>query len=104
LTHKSISQTTEGAISLQYLKRDFGCYTLDLTPLIVEKHLSYAGEDFAQDVKQLHQQVREHIEKQNRKYKERVDKRRKKVIFKEGDLVWIQLGKVRFPARRFGKL
>ncbi|GJT46198.1 putative reverse transcriptase domain, zinc finger, CCHC-type, aspartic peptidase domain protein [Tanacetum coccineum] len=52
----------------------------------------------------LHQQVREHIEKQNKKYKERVDKRRKKVIFKEGDLVWIRLGKEHFPAGRFGKL
>ncbi|GKC94626.1 RNA-directed DNA polymerase [Tanacetum coccineum] len=77
---------------------------LDLTPLVVEKHLSSAAEDYAQDVKQLHQQVREHIEKQNKKYKEQVDKRRKKVIFKEGDLVWIRLGKERFPAGRFGKL
>ncbi|GJX67897.1 RNA-directed DNA polymerase [Tanacetum coccineum] len=74
---------------------------LDLTPLVVEKHLSSAAEDHAQDVKQLHQQVREHIEKQYKKYKEQVDKRRKKVIFKEGDLVWIQLGKDRFPAGRF---
>ncbi|GJR40630.1 putative CCCH-type zinc finger family protein [Tanacetum coccineum] len=55
-------------------------------------------------VNELHQQVREHIEKQNKKYKERVDKRRKKVIFKEGDLVWIRLGKERFPPGRFGKL
>nr|GEV17080.1 putative RNA-directed DNA polymerase [Tanacetum cinerariifolium] len=77
---------------------------LDLTPLIVEKHSSSAGEDYAQDVKKLHQQVREHIEKQNKKYKERVDKRRKKVIFKEGDLVWIRLGKERFAAGKFGKL
>ncbi|GKD56555.1 RNA-directed DNA polymerase [Tanacetum coccineum] len=64
---------------------------LDLTPLVVEKHLSSAAKDHAHDVKQLHQQVREHIEKQNKKYKERVDKRRKKVISKKGDLVWIRL-------------
>ncbi|GJU56217.1 hypothetical protein Tco_1229931 [Tanacetum coccineum] len=38
------------------------------------------------------------------KYKERVNKRRKQVIFKEGDLVWIRLEKERFPAGRFGKL
>ncbi|GJW17684.1 RNA-directed DNA polymerase [Tanacetum coccineum] len=77
---------------------------LDLTPLVVEKHISSVGEEYAQNVKQLHQQVREHIEKQNKKYKERVDKRRKKVVFKEGDLVWIRLGKERFPPGRFGKL
>ncbi|GJX05248.1 reverse transcriptase domain-containing protein [Tanacetum coccineum] len=37
-------------------------------------------------------------------YKERVDKRLKKVVFKEGDLVWIRLGKERFPTGRFRKL
>ena len=77
---------------------------LDLIPLVVEKHISSAGEEYAQNVKQLHQQVREHIEKQNKKYKERVDKRRKKVVFKEGDLVWIRLGKECFSPGRFGKL
>nr|GEZ42966.1 RNA-directed DNA polymerase [Tanacetum cinerariifolium] len=76
---------------------------LDLAPLVVEKHISYAGEEYAQNVQQLHQHVREHIEKQNKKYKERVDKRRKKVVFKEGDLVWIRLGKERFPPGRFGE-
>nr|GEW27814.1 Asp_protease_2 domain-containing protein [Tanacetum cinerariifolium] len=40
----------------------------------------------------------------NQKYKERVDSRRKRVVFKEGDLVWIRLRKERFPAGRFGKL
>ncbi|GJR00112.1 hypothetical protein Tco_0523096, partial [Tanacetum coccineum] len=43
-------------------------------------------------------------EKQNQKYKERVDSRSKRVVFKEGDLVWIRLGKERFPVGRFGKL
>ncbi|GKF35111.1 hypothetical protein Tco_0108311, partial [Tanacetum coccineum] len=40
----------------------------------------------------------------NQKYKERVDSRRKRVVFKEGDLVWIRLGKERFRAGRFSKL
>ena len=31
------------------------------------------------------------------------DKHRKKVVFKEGDLVWIYLRKERFPNRRFAK-
>lgn len=44
------------------------------------------------------------IEKQNKKYKERADRRRQRVIFKEEDLVWIRLEKERFPTGRFGKL
>ncbi|GJS20332.1 RNA-directed DNA polymerase [Tanacetum coccineum] len=42
--------------------------------------------------------------KNTEKYKERVDSHRKRVVFKEGDLVWIRLGKERFPVGRFGKL
>nr|GEU52981.1 reverse transcriptase domain-containing protein [Tanacetum cinerariifolium] len=40
----------------------------------------------------------------NKQYKEHVDKRRKKVLYQEGDLVWIHLRKECFPAGRFGKL
>ncbi|GJR53124.1 hypothetical protein Tco_1403645 [Tanacetum coccineum] len=52
----------------------------------------------------MHAQMRARIEKQNQKYKERVDSHRKRVVFKKGDLVWIRLGKERFPVGRFGKL
>lgn len=38
------------------------------------------------------------------KYKQRVDMRKKRVVFKRGDLVWIHLRKERIPASRFGKL
>ncbi|GAV56785.1 hypothetical protein CFOL_v3_00327, partial [Cephalotus follicularis] len=44
------------------------------------------------------------IIKQNEQYKRRVDKHRKRVVFKEGDLIWIHLQMERFPAGRFGKL
>ncbi|GKC65527.1 RNA-directed DNA polymerase [Tanacetum coccineum] len=73
---------------------------LDLTPLTTHKHVSSAGEDYARQIQQLHEQVREHIEKHNTKYKDRVNRRRKQLIFKEGDLVWIRLGNERFPAGR----
>ncbi|GJS78813.1 gag-pol polyprotein [Tanacetum coccineum] len=49
---------------------------LDLTPLPTTTHFSSSGEAQAQQ----------------------------RVVFKEGDLVWIRLGKERFPAGRFGKL
>ncbi|GKA80923.1 RNA-directed DNA polymerase [Tanacetum coccineum] len=77
---------------------------LDLTPLTSHKHVSSAGEDYARQIQQLHEQVREHIEKHNTKYKDRVNRRRKQLIFKEGDLVWIRLGKECFPAGRLIKL
>ncbi|GKE27269.1 hypothetical protein Tco_1442653 [Tanacetum coccineum] len=52
----------------------------------------------------MHAQVRAHIERQNQRYKERANTRRKRVVFKEGYLVWIRLGKDRFSIERFGKL
>nr|GEZ14022.1 RNA-directed DNA polymerase [Tanacetum cinerariifolium] len=77
---------------------------LDLTSLLTHVHFSCDGEERAKQVQQFHEHVRAHIEKQNAKYKEMVDRRRKKVVFKEGDLVWIRLRKERFPTGRFGKL
>ncbi|GAV88685.1 hypothetical protein CFOL_v3_32107 [Cephalotus follicularis] len=52
----------------------------------------------------MHVQVHKRIIKQNEQYKRWVDKHRKRVVFKEGDLVWIHQRRERFPADRFGKL
>ncbi|GAV89315.1 hypothetical protein CFOL_v3_32733 [Cephalotus follicularis] len=52
----------------------------------------------------MHVQVHKRIIKQNEQYKRRVDKHRKQVVFKEGDLVWIHLRQECFPDDRFGKL
>jgi hypothetical protein len=52
----------------------------------------------------VHSQIQTQIENSNKKYKERVDKHRKKVVFKKRDLVWIHLRKARFPTGRYGKL
>ena len=48
--------------------------------------------------------MKDKILKQTQKYKKQADKHRKKVVFKEGDLMWIHLRKERFPNRRFVKL
>ncbi|GJS74163.1 hypothetical protein Tco_0707004 [Tanacetum coccineum] len=56
-------------------------------------------------LKRLHRfRSREHIILIINQYKEHADKRRKQVLYREGDLVWIHLRKERFPAGRFGKL
>ncbi|GKB42146.1 RNA-directed DNA polymerase [Tanacetum coccineum] len=62
------------------------------------------GADQSEQIKELHRSVQEQIIRHNKQYKEHADKRRKQVLYREGDLVWIHLRKERFPAGRFGKL
>ena len=77
---------------------------LDLVPIPITEHFSSDGEEQAKRIRELHEQVRQRIIQQNDKYKLRADRRRKKVVFQEGDLVWIHLRKERFPGGRWGKL
>jgi len=52
----------------------------------------------------LHSQVKETIERRVKKQQEDGNKRRKEVIFQEGDWVWLHLRKERFPTQRKSKL
>ncbi|GKC03045.1 RNA-directed DNA polymerase [Tanacetum coccineum] len=76
----------------------------DLTPIPLIENDSIAGDDQSKQIKELHQKVRDQIIKHNEQYHNRINKHRKWVLFREGDLVWIHLRKERFPAGRFGKL
>ncbi|GJV95573.1 putative CCCH-type zinc finger family protein [Tanacetum coccineum] len=60
--------------------------------------------DQSEQIKELHRSVQEHIIQHNKQYKEHADKRRKQVLYQEGDLVWIHLRKERFLVGRFGNL
>jgi hypothetical protein len=77
---------------------------LELAPLLVTKHFSGDAEERSKEIKKLHEQIRERILKQNEKYSKQVNKHRKPVAFKEGDLVWIHLRKEQFPSKRSFKL
>jgi hypothetical protein len=77
---------------------------IELTPLPVEKQFNDNADEHAEHIKQVHSHVRTQIENSNKKYKERVDRHRKNVVFKKGDLVWIHLRKTYFPTGRYGKL
>ncbi|GKD82187.1 RNA-directed DNA polymerase [Tanacetum coccineum] len=77
---------------------------LDLAPLAATEHFCAEGEERAEQIKSIHQQVRDQIVNNNIVYQRRANVHRKRVVFKEGDLVWIHLSKNRFPKGRAGKL
>ncbi|KAJ0589753.1 putative nucleotidyltransferase, Ribonuclease H [Helianthus annuus] len=77
---------------------------LDLTPIPAVEHYSAEGEERSTQIKQMHNMVREQIENNNIVYQRRANVRRKRVVFQEGDMVWIHLSKERFPGGRLGKL
>ncbi|GJX88135.1 RNA-directed DNA polymerase [Tanacetum coccineum] len=77
---------------------------LDLVPVPKVGRFSEEGADQSEQIKKLHRSVQEQIIRHNKQYKEHADKRRKQVLYREGDLAWIHLRKECFPAGRFGKL
>ncbi|KAD5508850.1 hypothetical protein E3N88_16553 [Mikania micrantha] len=77
---------------------------LDLAPIPAIDHYSVDGDEQAAQIKLLHEQVREQIVTHNLQYQARANKHRRKVVFNEGDLVWVYLRRERFPQGRFGKL
>ena len=77
---------------------------LDLLPLPLSERVSTDGKRKAATIKKLHEQVRANIEAKTEIYKRYANQKRKEVIFKEGDLVWVHLRKERFPEERKSKL
>ena len=76
----------------------------DLLPLPLSERVTTDGERKATTIKKLHEQVRANIEAKTEIYKRYANQKRKEVIFKEGDLVWVYLRKERFPEERKSKL
>ncbi|GJR01416.1 RNA-directed DNA polymerase [Tanacetum coccineum] len=85
----------------------YGCNPsspLDLVPLPVTSNYSSDVDVRAEKIKELHEQVRGKIKKQNQKYAKQANKHRKFASFKVCDLVWIHMTKERFPPGRNAKL
>jgi hypothetical protein len=77
---------------------------MDLSPMSTSTKFSFEASKRVEEIKKLHEEVREKIMRYTQRIEEKVNQKRKKVIFKPGDLVWIHLKKERFPNRRKGKL
>ncbi|GJZ33590.1 RNA-directed DNA polymerase [Tanacetum coccineum] len=77
---------------------------LELVPLPTNSSFNGDASDRAGQIKKLHAQVRDHISKQNERYRKQANKHKKHVEFKEGDMVWIHLRKERFPQGSYSKL
>ncbi|KAK1693406.1 hypothetical protein QYE76_010103 [Lolium multiflorum] len=55
-------------------------------------------------VKKIHEKTKELIEKKGKSNAARMNKKRKEMLFKPGDLVWVHFRKDRFPKLRKSKL
>ena len=61
-------------------------------------------DEHAEYIKNLHEETRATLEKQAKLLADYNNKKKKEMIFQEGDLVWIHLRKDRFPQERNFKL
>ena len=77
---------------------------LDLTPIPTPSKFSWEAEKRAKEIKDLHAQVRERIEKSNAQAMQQANKHKKEVHFQQGNLVWIHMRNERFPSKRKSKI
>ncbi|KAK1685640.1 hypothetical protein QYE76_046488 [Lolium multiflorum] len=77
---------------------------LDLLPLPIHERVNMEASKRADFVKKIHVKTKELIEKKGKSNAARMNKKRKEMLFKPGDLVWIHFRKDRFPKLRKSKL
>jgi hypothetical protein len=65
---------------------------------------SASAEDFAEAMKELHNQVRERLQNLSQEYKHRADQHRRELQFEVGDLILSHMRKERFPRGTYNKL
>ena len=77
---------------------------MDLSVIPLDVVFDQDGENRAQRIQALHEEVRKRIEKQNEQTAKAVNKHRKEVILQPGDFVWVHFRKERFARHRKNKL
>ncbi|VFQ88052.1 unnamed protein product [Cuscuta campestris] len=101
--NRSINRTT-GLSPFQIVLGQNPSGVLDLAPIPRVGHNHPRAEEMTENLRSIHDQVRRKIEESNNKYKARVDKHRRQVLFDVGDFVWAVLTKDRFPVGEYDKL
>lgn len=77
---------------------------LDLANLPVSVDLSVEATIMADRIKNIHEEVRAHLETTNKSYKKQADTHKRTADFKIGDLVMVHLNKSRLPTGLHSKL
>ncbi|KAK1651489.1 hypothetical protein QYE76_069294, partial [Lolium multiflorum] len=77
---------------------------LDLLPLPIHERVNMEASERADFVKKIHVKTKELIERKGKSNAARMNKKRKEMLFKPGDLVWVHFRKDRFPKLRKSKL
>ncbi|KAK1698184.1 hypothetical protein QYE76_014881 [Lolium multiflorum] len=77
---------------------------LDLLPLPIHERVNMEASKRADFVRKIHVKTKELIEKKGKSNAARMNKKRKEMLFKPGDLVWVHFRKDRFPKPRKSKL
>jgi len=77
---------------------------LDLVPRPMDAKPSVEARKRVEEIKQLHEQVKERIKKSNASYQAQANKHKRRVVFQPGDLVWVHLRKETFPSKRKSKV
>ncbi|KAK1652255.1 hypothetical protein QYE76_070060 [Lolium multiflorum] len=77
---------------------------LDFLPLPIHERVNMEASKRADFVRKNHVKTKELIEKKGKSNAARMNKKRKEMLFKPGDMVWVHFRKDRFPKLRKSKL
>ncbi|KAK1603495.1 hypothetical protein QYE76_008178 [Lolium multiflorum] len=93
-----------GAVSFEVVYGFKPITPLDLLPLPIHERVNMEASKRADFVRKIHEKTKELIEKKGKSNAARMNKKRKEMLFKPGDLVWVHFRKDRFPKLRKSKL
>jgi hypothetical protein len=76
----------------------------ELRDLDQNEFRSVGAEDFAAEMQELHNKIKEWLQSSNQEYKRRANQHRRELQFKVGDLVLAHLKKEMFPSGTYNKM